>query len=81
MKKSTITLDYDITVDGVKTSVLHLRRPKVRDMLSVEKTTEGDAEKEINLFANLCEVPPDSLMELDMSDYAKLQKVYQDFLS
>ena len=50
-------------------------------MLSVESAQISDAEKEINLFANLCEVTPEALMELDMSDYAKLQKAYQDFLS
>jgi hypothetical protein len=31
-------------------SVLSLRRPKVRDMLSVEKSIDNDAEKEIQLL-------------------------------
>lgn len=78
---STIEIKYPISVDGVKVKSLKLRRPKVRDMLSVESGQITDAEKEINLFANLCEVTPEALMELDMSDYAKLQKAYQDFLS
>jgi hypothetical protein len=78
---STIEIKYPISVDGVKVKSLKLRRPKVRDMLSVESGQISDAEKEINLFANLCEVTPEALMELDMSDYAKLQKAYQDFLS
>ena len=78
---STIKIKYPINVDGVKVKSLKLRRPKVRDMLSVESGQITDAEKEINLFANLCEVTPEALMELDMSDYAKLQKAYQDFLS
>jgi hypothetical protein len=33
--------------------VLQLRRPKVRDMLGVEKSVDNDAEKEIQLFASL----------------------------
>ncbi|WP_197479127.1 phage tail assembly protein, partial [Oleiphilus sp. HI0132] len=33
------------------------------------------------LFANLSELSPDNLLELDMADYEKLQKAYQDFLS
>ena len=65
----------------VKVGVIQLRRPKVRDMLSVEKSVDNDAEKEIQLFANLSELSPDNLLELDMADYAKLQKAYQDFLS
>lgn len=81
MSQIPIELNYAIDMDGAKVKVLHIRRPKVRDMLSVEKTSTTDAEKEINLFANLCEVTPESLMDLDMSDYSKLQKAYQDFLS
>lgn len=81
MSKVNVELTHAIEIDGVKVSVIQLRRPKVRDMLSVEKSTDNDAEKEINLFANLCELTPDNLLDLDMADYTKLQKVYQDFLS
>lgn len=81
MDKVKIELTHAINIDGTKVSVLNLRRPKVRDMLSVEKSIDNDAEKEIQLFANLCEISSDNLLDLDMSDYAKLQKVYQDFLS
>ncbi|SMG64174.1 conserved hypothetical protein [methanotrophic bacterial endosymbiont of Bathymodiolus sp.] len=50
-------------------------------MLGVEKSVDNDAEKEIQLFANLCELTPENLLDLDMADYSKLQKAYQDFLS
>ena len=81
MDKLKIQLTHPITLDGTKVSLLQLRRPKVRDMLSVEKSVDNDAEKEIQLFANLCELTPENLHDLDMADYAKLQKAYQDFLS
>lgn len=81
MSKVKIDLTHSIEIDGAKISVIQLRRPKVRDMLSVEKSVDNDAEKEIQLFANLSELSPDNLLELDMADYAKLQKAYQDFLS
>ncbi len=81
MSKVKIELTHSIEIDGAKVSVIQLRRPKVRDMLSVEKSVDNDAEKEIQLFANLSELSPDNLLELDMADYAKLQKAYQDFLS
>ncbi len=76
-----VTLSNPLNVDGANVSVLTVRRPKVRDMLAMENMTNNDAEKEIHLFANLCEVSPESLYELDMADYGKLQKVYQGFLS
>ncbi|SMG62935.1 conserved hypothetical protein, partial [methanotrophic bacterial endosymbiont of Bathymodiolus sp.] len=56
MDKVKIELTHAINIDGTKVSVLSLRRPKVRDMLSVEKSIDNDAEKEIQLFANLCEI-------------------------
>jgi len=76
-----IELSRPIDVNGVPMGVIKLRRPKVRDMLSVETQTGSDAEKEIQLFAHLSELTPEQLMDLDMSDYSKLQKAYQDFLS
>lgn len=81
MSKVKIELTHSIEIDGAKVGVIQLRRPRVRDMLSVEKSVDNDAEKEIQLFANLSELSPDNLLELDMADYAKLQKAYQDFLS
>ncbi|OOY34370.1 phage tail assembly protein [Solemya velum gill symbiont] len=81
MSKVKIELTHSIEIDGAKVGVIQLRRPKVRDMLSVEKSVDNDAEKEIQLFSNLSELSPDNLLELDMADYAKLQKAYQDFLS
>jgi len=81
MSKSDITLQYPVTVNGAETTGLSMRRPKVRDMLIGEKKGKSDAEKEIHIFANLCEVSPDVIQELDMVDYGTLQKEYQDFLS
>jgi len=37
MSKVKIELMHSIEIDGAKVSVIQLRRPKVRDMLSVEK--------------------------------------------
>ncbi|MCG8471379.1 MAG: phage tail assembly protein [Desulfobacterales bacterium] len=81
MSKTEITLEYPVTVDGIETKTLSMRRPKVRDMLASEKKATTDAEKEIGVFANLCEVSPKAIEELDMMDYGKLQETYQNFLS
>lgn len=73
-----IVLKYPLE-NGLKE--LNLRRPKVRDMLASDKTKGSDAEKEIALFANLCEVSPEEIGALDMADYKQLQEEYQGFLS
>ena len=39
----------------------------------------SDEQKEITLFANLCEVPPKVIEELDETDYTSVQKVYLGF--
>ena len=76
-----IKLQYPITVDGEEVAVLTMRRPKVKDQLAADKTTGTDAEKEIRMFANLCDIAPSALDELDLADYVKLQEVFTGFLS
>ena len=75
-----IKLNYPIESDGTTIADLNMRRSKVKDRLLVAKMkNSSDEEKEIRLFANLCEVAPNVIEELDESDYANLQKAYMDF--
>ncbi len=76
-----INLHYPIKINGQEIKSLTLRRPKVRDHISISQTKESDQEKELRLFANLCEVAPADLHELDISDYAQIQETYKGFLS
>lgn len=39
------------------------------------------ADVEFRLFVNLCEVEPEVLDAVDLADYLRLQKVYEDFTS
>ena len=75
-----IKLNYPVESDGTNIADLNMRRSKVKDRLIVAKMkNSSDEEKEIRLFANLCEVAPNIIEELDESDYANLQKAYMDF--
>ena len=75
-----IKLSYPIELNGECIGELNIRRSKVKDRLLVAKMKNAsDEEKEIRLFANLCEVQPRIIEELDESDYAALQKAYMDF--
>jgi len=75
-----IKLNYPIESGGSTIADLNMRRSKVKDRLIVAKMkNSSDEEKEIRLFANLCEVAPNIIEELDESDYANLQKAYMDF--
>jgi len=77
-----IELKYPIELNGENTTNLTMRRSKVKDRLLVAKMkTASDEEKEIRLFANLCEVEPTVIEDLDESDYANLQKTYLSFFN
>lgn len=78
MSTTNIPLKYPVTFDGHEYSVLNMRRCKVKDRrLAAQKKTPE--EQELALIANLCEVPPAVLDELDAVDYAKLQEVLTGF--
>ena len=62
---TTIKLMQPIKVDGIDVAELTLRRPKVRDRLAVERSNLSDAEKEVNLIANLASVTKESIEEMD----------------
>lgn len=80
-EKTAVTLAYPVEIDGAQVSVLQLRRPRVRDLLAADKVGATPVQREIHLFANLCEVAPDAIESLDMLDYGKLQDAYAAFTS
>jgi hypothetical protein len=74
-----IELDFPVEISGVQVKHLIMRRPKVRDEVAFTKHSGDDADKTLQLLANLCEVTPEDLMELDSSDFGKLEAQFQDF--
>ena len=78
----TIELKYPVEATGETFTNLTMRRSKIKDRLLVAKMkSASDEEKEIRLFANLCEVEPKVIEELDEADYSNLQKVYLGFFN
>lgn len=55
-----------------------MRPPRVRDILAVDAIS-GDAAKEVRLLANLCDVSPRAVEDLDLRDYEALQREYSRF--
>ena len=77
--ENKIKLNYPVKIDETTYAELTMRRSKAKDSLAVVGMKTTDEEKEIRLFANLCEVSPDVITELDETDYAAVQKVYMNF--
>ena len=78
---TTIELEYPVIFKGAEIATLSMRRMKVRDQIAVAKQGGIDAEQEVRLFANLCEVTPEVIEGLDFKDYRKVQDAYRGFLS
>ena len=72
--------DRPITIDGTEVKSLEMREPTVGDQLAVDKLSSA-AEKEVAMFANLCEIAPATLHGLSIKQYGKLQDAYADFTS
>lgn len=78
-QKTIIKLKQAIEVDGALVKELSMREPLVSDMLAVDSADTGAATQEIEMLANLCEIPPVALHSLTLRDYGKLQKALADF--
>ena len=77
---NTVTLEYPITVNCASISRISLRRPKVSDELAAKKA--GDSEmQEITLIANLAELAPSDILQLDSADFRKLTGVLLSFFA
>lgn len=61
-------------------STLRMREPTVEDQLAIDKVKDGDAAKELSLFANLCEVTPAELRKLTLRDYRRVQQAFTTFV-
>lgn len=59
-----------------------MRRPKVRDRLLVDRDASlaSEGEREYRLIANIIELVPEDLAEMDLSDYRQLQEKLQGFI-
>lgn len=78
MTTTTVKLKYPFVFEGQEYNELQMRRCKVRDRrLAAKQKTDED--KEITLIANLCDVPPALIDELDSDDYSQLQEVLRGF--
>ena len=75
----TIQLREPVDINGAKIGVLRLRRPKVRDLEAIDKVA-GETAKTVALIANLAELSPETVRDLDAADFAAASKAVADML-
>ena len=68
-----ITLTRPRQVNGMETAVLRMREPTVEDMERYQDDKGSDAQREVRMIANLCEISPDDVRKMLLRDYARLQ--------
>lgn len=76
-----IELLFPLKVSGVEVKHLILRRPKVRDRVAAQKAAVNEADQTLHLVASLSEVPVEDLMEMDGSDFNRVEAQVAAFLS
>ncbi len=76
---ATIDLYYEYEADGAKVTRLTMRPPRARDLRDAQRGAPAGHEMELTLFANLCEVTPETLLDLHIRDYFALQEAYRGF--
>lgn len=74
-----IKLKHGITIAGAKVQSIRMRAPTVADTLAADKMGGSSAEKELAIFANLCELAPQDLQGMLLSDYKLLQEAWASF--
>lgn len=75
-----ITLPRPITLAGVEQTAMRMREPTVEDQIVASELKGSDAQKEVTMFANLCEVSPADIRGLPMKAWKRLQEAYSGFL-
>lgn len=77
---TTIKLTYPVEAEGRTIDEITIRRPKARDLRKMETAKGGEIAKSIDLIANLAELPPSAIEDLDASDFQALSEQVAGFL-
>jgi hypothetical protein len=84
MITETITLNYPIEHSGVRITEVTLRRPKGRDIRRSEQLAltnkGGDYARTLSMIADLAELAPDAIDNMDASDIERISEVVKGFL-
>lgn len=74
-----VTLARPLTIDGTALSAIRMREPTVGDQRAAS-TKGSDAEQEVAMMANLCQLSPADINRLPLRDYKRLQVAFVGFI-
>ena len=77
-----VELIAPLMIDGKAVDALYVRRPKVKDLLEVNRQAlKDDVESDLAMLGRLTGFDPPVLEDLDLGDYRRLEEVFSGFLS
>lgn len=75
-----ITLAKPLEVMGAMVTVVTMREPTVADQEASQAMEGSDATREINEFANLCQLAPDDIRKMSLRNYQRVRAAYLSFI-
>jgi hypothetical protein len=76
----TITLSRGFKVNGAVVTEITMREPTVGDQIVASESKASEAQKDLAMFSNLCEIAPDDLRNLPLRDYTRLAAAFANFI-
>lgn len=77
----TVTLDFPLTLNSGDTiTAVTMRSPRVIDRITRSRDTRGDIEADIRMIATLCGMQEADIMNMEGSDYLRLEAQFNHFL-
>jgi len=77
--QETVTLKYPFEFEGETITEITIRRPKMRDMKKAQKHKD-DMEKSIHMIADLADLSPRLIEELDTEDFGQVSAIVGEFM-
>lgn len=72
-KEVVISLEFPVQLGDRTLSEVTMRRPIIRDMIKHKLGANITIEQSMELLADLCDLVPDEMELMDLSDFVKLQ--------
>ncbi len=76
-----LKLDHPFSADGKTLTEVSIRRPKVKDIRSIDVVkNQGDLQQGLTMASLLTGISIDALDEMDAGDFARVSEVVMSFL-
>lgn len=76
-----VVLEYPITIGGVLTDKVSVRRPTVKERSDIQRQNIHEVDKELQLVAKVIGAAPSDLDDMDAADYDEIRSTLDGFFT